>query len=111
VSLPVTADRFMNPAVLAPKAKDDTAQKDESGESAQGTLELLVADLSRQIENSPNQARLYLERGKNYLELQQFDNAIEDLTKALSLNDALDAAYFGRGMAYGRKKELKRGMI
>jgi Flp pilus assembly protein TadD len=108
--LPIDADRYMKPAAFADGLEDDTALKDDVGEPAQGSLELLVADLGRQIKESPNNARLYLDRGKNYFWLQQFDNAIKDFTQALSLNDGLDAAYFGRGMAYGRNKELKRGI-
>ena len=108
--LPIVADHYMKPAAFAHGMKDDTALKNDDGDPGQGSLELLVADLGRQIKESPNNARLYLDRGKNYFWLQQFDNAIKDFTQAISLNDGLDAAYFGRGMAYGRNKELQRGI-
>ncbi|MBT6220898.1 MAG: tetratricopeptide repeat protein, partial [Rhodospirillaceae bacterium] len=108
--LPITADRYMKPASLLPSLQRKTQMKENDGELTHEKLEYLIANQNRRIKASPDQGHLYLKRGKYHLMLQRFDRAIDDFTKALSLDDSLDAAYFGRGMAYGRNKELKRGI-
>ena len=51
-----------------------------------------VDGLSAQISNSPNDATLYAARAGAWLELEGFDQAIEDLQKAISI-DSLKPEY------------------
>ncbi len=52
----------------------------------------------------------YILRGDIYFLIHEFDSAEEDYTEAISLNDKLDAAYYGRGMARGRQGFIKEGI-
>ncbi|MBL4691667.1 MAG: tetratricopeptide repeat protein [Rhodospirillales bacterium] len=109
--LPVSAGRYLKPTALIPGLQRKTQMKDDGdGELTVEILEQRISGLDRRIKTSPDQGDLYVKRGKNYFWLRQFDFAIADFTKAISLNDNLDAAYFGRGMAYGRNRELERGI-
>lgn len=57
-----------------------------------------------------SQARTFLARGNAHLEHNQFPEAIDNYTRALKLDDGLDDAYFGRGMALGRAGEIDAGI-
>jgi tetratricopeptide (TPR) repeat protein len=55
---------------------------------------------AQQIQDEPKDARFYIDRGIAYAEKGQFDQAIDDFTKALEI-DAKDAgAYYHRGIGY-----------
>ncbi len=66
--------------------------------------------LSQQIISNTNPGELYVLRGKQYFTLHEFESAISDYNKALELDDRLDDAYFGRGMAKGRIGLVKQGI-
>ena len=48
---------------------------------------------------------IYFERGLEYLELEQFDNAISDIDKSLKADNAKRDCYFLLGKAYVGKKD------
>lgn len=48
----------------------------------------------------PKNARAYVSRGIIFLRRKDFDKAITDFTKAISLQDKLSIAYYNRGLAY-----------
>lgn len=58
---------------------------------------IILATLTGQIQQSPDNATLYLNRAKTYLALNDTAHAIDDLDKALSLDDTLAEAYMLRG--------------
>ena len=72
--------------------------------------EKAIDDLNLKIEKSPSDAGLYVSRGDIYFLIHEFDSAEEDYSKAISINDDLDAAYYGRGMARGRQGFIKEGV-
>lgn len=72
--------------------------------------EKAIDDLNLKIEKSPNEAELYVSRGDIYFLIHEFDSAEEDYSKAISINDDLDAAYYGRGMTLGRQGFVKEGI-
>jgi len=72
--------------------------------------EKAIDDLNLKIEKSPNEAELYVSRGDVYFLIHEFDSAEEDYSKAISINDDLDAAYYGRGMTLGRQGFIKEGI-
>ena len=106
--LPVTADKFLDPVSLVPGLKE--AKASGSKELTYADLERRIAGAGRDIAASPGNAKLYLKRGRDYLMIRKFPEAIADFTKAIQLNDDLDAAYFGRGMAHGRNRDLDKGI-
>lgn len=66
--------------------------------------------LGQQITTNAHPGELYVLRGKQYFTLHEFESAISDYNKALELDDGLDEAYFGRGMAKGRIGLIKQGI-
>ncbi len=66
--------------------------------------------LSKQIDKSSNNATLYIKRADLYFNIHDFDSAVEDYSSALELDDSLDAAWFGRGMAQGRMGFISEGI-
>jgi len=107
--LPKSVDKYVSPAALVP-GMTKASLPDTSGDLTHDKLESRLAELNRKIEASPKDADLYAKRGRDYLMLRKFEDAIEDFTKAIGLNDSLDAAYFGRGMAFARAGELDKGI-
>jgi len=96
-------------AALAAEPVIDLARFDEPASSDEMTQ--AVAQLSRLIQAQPTQAALYARRGAVWFKLREFDKAIEDFNAALNLNDKLDEAYFGRGMALGRNGQVDEGIV
>jgi len=72
--------------------------------------EKAIDDLNLKIEKSPDEAELYVLRGDIYFLIHEFDSAEEDYSIAISINDDLDAAYYGRGMTRGRQGFIKEGI-
>lgn len=73
---------------------NDTGQSENpaaTGSNATGTPE--IQQLSRQIEQNPNNAALYATRGVLWYDNQNFDEGIADLEKAIQL-DSTKAEYF-----------------
>lgn len=65
---------------------------------------------STTVSKTASPAQRFLAQGNAYLQHNQFPEAIENFSRALKLNDALDDAYFGRGMARGRAGDIDAGI-
>ncbi len=72
-------------------------------------MEAIIDDYNRRIQSAPERVEFYIRRGAALLRLHRFEEAIRDFTHAIRLDD-LDEAYFGRGMARGRKGEFQAGI-
>ena len=59
-----------------------------------------IQQYTQQIQNNPNNAVSYLNRGLAYRHLNQYERAITDYTKAIQLNPNFAEAYYNRGKAY-----------
>ena len=66
--------------------------------------------LTVKIDKSSKNASLHVERGDLYFKIHDFDSAVEDYTAAIALDDSLDTAWFGRGMAKGRMGFISEGI-
>lgn len=75
--------------------------------SSSEDAEKVIEEIGLKIEKSPAQAELYVSRGDIYFLMHEFDLAEEDYSQAIALNNNLDAAYYGRGMALGRQGLVK----
>ena len=52
----------------------------------------------------------YLSRGAAYLKLKEADNAIDDFSTAITLDERSPRAHYYRGMAYAQKKDYGRAV-
>lgn len=86
----------------------DLARLDEPADSEAMTRE--VARVDGELRKHPKAAVLYARRGAARFKLREFDKAVEDFTAALKLDDRLDEAWFGRGMALGRNGQTEEGI-
>ncbi len=96
------------PALAAGPAVD-LARLDEPADSEAMTRE--VARLDGALRRQPASAALHAQRGAAWFKLREFDMSIADFSAALKLNDRLDEAYFGRGMAHGRNGQIAEAVI
>ena len=69
-----------------------------------------VQQYTQQIQNNPNDAEAYYNRGLAYRHLNQYERAITDYTKAIQLNPNLAAVYYNRGVAYENLGQYERAI-
>jgi len=63
------------------------------------------------IENFPNNAQLYFNRGRIYNVRKQFEKAVDDFTKALNIGiENSDEVYYQRGISYQNLDELNKSL-
>ncbi len=74
------------------------------------SVEKEIQRLTTLISNSSKPGKLLVKRGQAYFALQEFELAVNDYNQALKLDDTLDEAYFGRGMAKGRMGQVEKGI-
>ncbi len=95
---------------LDPLLRKASLQKDAGEIQSGGDKEMMIAMLNLKLRLSPKRASLYLDRGNAYLSMLDFDNAIADFTRCIELDNSIDYAYFGRGMARGRIRMIDEGI-
>ncbi|MEK7815647.1 MAG: tetratricopeptide repeat protein [Pseudomonadota bacterium] len=96
-------------AAVSAEAVIDLARFDEPASSDELVGE--AARLTRELGKRPKDAALHTRRGAVHFKLREFDKAIADFTTALKLDDKLDEAWFGRGMALGRNGQVDEGIL
>jgi Flp pilus assembly protein TadD len=92
----------------AAEAVIDLARFDEPADS--GFLVREIERLDRELARRPTDAALHVRRGEVHFKRHDFDEAVADFTAALKLDDRLDEAWFGRGMALGRGGRIDEGI-
>ncbi len=105
--VPLAPGRRLDPLSELPRAADlRVAEADGAGPATTDDAERRLARAERALQSRPEDAGLYLRRGRARLNLRELEGAIEDFTRAIALDDTLDDAYLWRGMARGRAGEL-----
>lgn len=66
-----------------------------------------ISDYSQKIAENPSNADLYFARGLDYMLVQDFENALIDLEKAIALNPEHLLAYFCQAVVLEKQIELK----
>ncbi|NDW08501.1 tetratricopeptide repeat protein [Dysgonomonas sp. 520] len=66
-----------------------------------------IDNLSMLIDSDKENAELYFARSVDYMLIQDFDNAIQDLTKATTIKPDFILAQFNLGVLYTKQMELK----
>jgi len=110
---PSVATSYFSPFTASGKIKPNTVDKQQdmnSGMVDADELQKNINQLTGEIVKSIKPGELYVQRGKQYFALHEFELAVNDYNKALELDDKLDAAYFGLGMAKGRMGLVKQGI-
>jgi tetratricopeptide (TPR) repeat protein len=64
-----------------------------------------IADFTSALVWHPRAGHLYYDRGRNYLALNRFDRAADDLSKAIMLNQAKSNYYSLRGVAFAELEQ------
>ena len=82
----------------------------EAEVSSMDEAEKQIDSITKQIDKNDEDAALYTRRGKLYFDIHEFDTAVEDYSAAINLDDSLDAAWFGRGMANARMGFISEGI-
>jgi tetratricopeptide (TPR) repeat protein len=73
--------------------------------SSKGDFQGAIADLTKVIEQYPNESKPYHYRGINKFNLKDYSGSIADFNKAIGLNPKYADSYYMRGMAkIGLKK-------
>jgi Tfp pilus assembly protein PilF len=62
---------------------------------------------AQQKQDEPKDAKLYIDRGIAYEEKAQFDQAVDDFTKALEIDPKSADAYYHRGIGYVKKGQYR----
>lgn len=82
----------------------------QSQPESQQQAQKFIDALSRRIEKNPSDTDAMVKLGNTHFALHEFEQAIEYYDRALKLDDKVDAAYFGRGMALGRSGFIQDGI-
>lgn len=69
-----------------------------------------LSSLNQKIQHTPSNALLYIQRGELYFKLHNFDKSVSDFNMAISIDNTLDQAYFGRGMSLARNGKIEEGI-
>lgn len=104
--IPVAAGNYLDQAEVQVTALAEQAD----GHEHDRDVETRIASLSLQLRFSPHKAKLHLQRCHAFFEIQEFDKAIEDCSRAIHRNYKLDQAFFWRGMARGRHGQIDEGI-
>lgn len=100
--LPAEAGVYLDPLAEITASSDHIDTHD-----LRQQLESRLASHNRALSVDENNTNILLKRADVYLQLHEFEKAVVDYTKVIELDAAVDAAYFGRGMALGRAGELE----
>lgn len=70
-----------------------------------------IARCTQKIQQNPNDADSYFNRGNAYYDLKQYERAIQDYSKAIALNTNYAEAYFNRGIVYYNLGQYERAIL
>ncbi|NTU53387.1 MAG: tetratricopeptide repeat protein [Chlorobiaceae bacterium] len=69
-----------------------------------------IKELQQEVWKNPQDARGYMNLGKEYARLQRYDEAIRSYERAIGIEPGLDEAYSALGAAYFDKKEFSSAL-
>lgn len=107
-TLPTLGD-YANPLYDVKLSADLIRQAEMHELATPDSVEQLISQMNKTLRTDKT-AENYYQRGNAYLKLNRFDQAIDDFSQAIKLDDSHDGAYFGRGLAYGRLQMFEKGI-
>jgi tetratricopeptide (TPR) repeat protein len=84
-------------------------QKSAMDHCKAGDYDAAIADMSKAIELTPNDAFIYALRGDMYSHKKAYDSAIDNFTKSIQISPNT-SAYYGRGLAYSNKGDWEKAV-
>ncbi|MBU2582839.1 MAG: tetratricopeptide repeat protein [Alphaproteobacteria bacterium] len=107
--VPFRAGAHLNPVSGIPGFRSAETAAEPSLDLADQLRERIAVHTSR-LRLTPRDAAAYIKRGEAYFEALEFAKAVDDFSKAISLDAGLDQAFFGRGLALGRQGRIDEGI-
>ncbi|WP_088892109.1 tetratricopeptide repeat protein [Leptolyngbya ohadii] len=92
-------------------AQSQLLRQEALGQAQQGNFEVAVALFSELIEQYPDSASDYSNRGLVYFQGGQFEAAIADYNRAIELNPLLDSAYNNRANYYASQGQFLEAIL
>lgn len=106
-NIPKLAGKYLQP--LNELQSSNTVSEDNLPATLE-ERELLINIYSDMLVNDPANTDVLIKRARLYFEIHKFDLAVEDYNDVINLNNRIDEAYFGRGMAHGRNGDVRKGI-
>ena len=100
---------YADPLYNIPLSADLQKKAELNAVDTPDSVEKKIKTLTKTLNKTPS-AKLFYERGMAFFKLNKFDEAAEDFTQAIKLDDSFDDAYFGRGLAHGRMRMFEEGI-
>jgi tetratricopeptide (TPR) repeat protein len=110
---PTDSSSFSSLKDLDNKLNSDKSDENSGDSQTTNNNEDLNADVGKwttAIEKHPKNFEAFLERGWDYNELQQYDNAVYDLTQAIRLNPKSAIAYSRRAWVHDTRGEYQKAL-
>jgi len=108
--LPKELGQYMHPYQTELKQQTWKKQRADIELSAFDDMDRFVSTMTDRLVKEPNNIKWYLARGDAYFKLHEFDKAVADFSRALSIDKDSSPAWYGRGMAYGRVGQIDKGI-
>lgn len=86
------------------------ADNNLTAEEQQTTFQKVIGDYTKSLQYSPYEVEIYVKQGQCYLNLNEFDCAIETFSKAILLQPDYVDTYAYRGLAFFIKKDYEHAI-
>ena len=92
------------------KQKEETGLPDMELAKERRTMELVLEDLDKVIELSPNLVYAYFNKGNLFIKRHDYTSAISCFTDAVNIKPDFGEAYYNRGMMYLQLGNIEKGV-
>ena len=108
--LPKELGQYMHPYQTELKQQAWKKQGPDVGVNTYEDMDRFISEMTDRLLKEPNNIQWYLARGDAFFKLHEFEKAVADFSRALSMDSNASPAWFGRGMAYGRMGQIDKGI-
>src|SRR3989338_7611239 len=72
--------------------------------------ESMIVSADRALQKDPNDAKAYYNRGTAHYNLGDYEAAVKDLAKSISLEPNAPDVYFNRGLSLRRQRKIREAI-